>query len=366
MQTVQRKASAPAPTAAPTGKDVCRVAVLGASGYTGAEVVRLSALHPNLKITALTGDRQAGKAFSDVFPHLMTAADVPKLVKIDDVDFSDVDAVFCCLPHATTQKIIKGLPEHLKIVDLSADFRLADVNSYAEWYGGEHGAPELQKSAVYGLTEIYRDKIKPARLVANPGCYPTSVQLPLYPLLQSKLILSSDIIIDSKSGVSGAGRSAKEANLYVEIAEGINAYGVTKHRHMPEIEQGLSEAAGEEVTISFTPHLMPISRGMQSTMYVKLAPGKTVEDLRQKLISTYADEPFVRVLDSGVVPHTRHVRGSNFCFMNVFPDRLPGRAIVISVIDNLVKGASGQAMQNLNLVMGYPETTALMQLAMFP
>uniref|UniRef100_A0A383WDX4 Probable N-acetyl-gamma-glutamyl-phosphate reductase, chloroplastic n=1 Tax=Tetradesmus obliquus TaxID=3088 RepID=A0A383WDX4_TETOB len=358
--------SAPAPTAQPGCKDVCNVAVLGASGYTGAEVVRLSALHPHLKITALTGDRQAGKAFSEVFPHLVTAADVPSLVKIDDVDFAGVDAVFCCLPHATTQKIIKALPEHLKIVDLSADFRLADVNTYAEWYGGEHAAPELQKEAVYGLTELYRDKIRPARLVANPGCYPTSVQLPLYPLLKSKLILSDDIIIDSKSGVSGAGRSAKEANLYVEIAEGINAYGVTKHRHMPEIEQGLSEAAGKPVTISFTPHLMPISRGMQSTMYVKLAEGASVDDLRAKLIESYANEPFVRVLDKGVVPHTRHVRGSNFCLMNVFPDRLSGRAIVIAVIDNLVKGASGQAMQNLNLVMGYPETTSLMQLAMFP
>eukprot|EP00882_Tetradesmus_deserticola_P017663 GHRQ01018926.1.p1 GENE.GHRQ01018926.1~~GHRQ01018926.1.p1 ORF type:complete len:179 (+),score=75.26 GHRQ01018926.1:164-700(+) len=168
------------------------------------------------------------------------------------------------------------------------------------------------------------------------------------------------------AGVSGAGRSAKEANLYVEIAEGINAYGVTKHRHMPEIEQGLSEAAGKPVTVSFTPHLLPISRGMQSTMYVKLAGGASVDDLRAKLIETYANEPFVRVLDKGVVPHTRHVRGSNFCLMNVFPDRLSGRAIVIAVIDNLVKGASGQAMQNLNLVMGYPETTSLMQLAMFP
>lgn len=357
---------APAAAKAAAAKDVCNVAVLGASGYTGAEVVRLSALHPNIKITTLTGDRQAGKAFCDVFPHLVAAADVPKLVKIDDVDFAGVDAVFCCLPHATTQKIISSLPSHLKIVDLSADFRLADVKTYAEWYGGEHAAPELQKEAVYGLTEIYRDKVKGARLVANPGCYPTSVQLPLYPLLKSKLIKGEDIIIDSKSGVSGAGRSAKESNLYVEIAEGINAYGVSSHRHMPEIEQGLSEAAGEKVTISFTPHLMPISRGMQSTMYVKLADGVSVDDLRKKLVATYANEPFVRVLEPGVVPHTRHVRGSNFCLMNVFPDRLSGRAIVIAVIDNLVKGASGQALQNLNVMMGWDETTALKQLAMFP
>lgn len=359
-------ATAPQTAKAPSSTDVARVAVLGASGYTGAEVARLCALHPNIKITALTGDRQAGKKFSDVFPHLVASTDVGSLVKIADVDFNSVDAVFCCLPHATTQETMKSLPTHLKIVDLSADFRLKDVNSYAEWYGGAHQAPELQKEAVYGLTEINRDQVKEARLVANPGCYPTTVQLPLYPLLKSGLILKDDIIIDAKSGVSGAGRGAKEANLYVEIAEGINAYGVSKHRHMPEIEQGLSEAAGADVKVSFTPHLMPMARGMQSTMYVKLGEGASVSDLRSKLLETYAGEPFIRVLEPGVVPHTRHVRGSNYVLINVFPDRLPGRAIVICVIDNLVKGASGQALQNLNLMLGFPETTALLQLAMFP
>lgn len=358
--------AAPAVAPAATSKDVCRVAVLGASGYTGAEVVRLSALHPHLKITALTGEKQAGKNFAEVFPHLITATDVGSLVKISDVDFSQVDAVFCCLPHATTQQIIKDLPTHLKVVDLSADFRLADVNTYAEWYGGEHAAPELQKEAVYGLTEIYRDTIKGARLVANPGCYPTSVQLALHPLLKGGMVSTEDIIIDSKSGVSGAGRSAKEANLYTEVAEGINSYGVTKHRHMPEIEQGLTDAAGKPVRISFTPHLMPMSRGMQSTMYVKLQNGATADDLRAALTQRYEGERFVKCLPKGAIPHTRHVRGTNFCLMGVFEDRLPGRAIVISVIDNLVKGASGQAMQNLNLVMGYEEGTALQQLAMFP
>lgn len=346
--------------------DTCNVAVLGASGYTGAEVVRLSALHPNIKITALTGEKQAGKKFSDVFPHLVAASNVGSLVKISDVDFSDIDAVFCCLPHATTQQIIKGLPSHVKIVDLSADFRLRDVNTYAEWYGGEHAAPELQKEAVYGLSELHRAAVSKARLVANPGCYPTTVQIPLVPLLDKKLISKDDIIIDAKSGVSGAGRAAKESNLYVEIAEGINAYGVSSHRHMPEIEQGLSDAAGADVKVSFTPHLMCMTRGMQSTMYVKLEGGATPDDLRAELEARYASEPFVRVLPKGSVPHTRHVRGSNFCLIGVFPDRLPGRAIVICVIDNLVKGASGQAVQNLNLVMGFPETTGLMQLAMFP
>lgn len=357
-------AAAPSPAQAPVKSEVVNVAVLGASGYTGAEVVRLSYLHPNISIKALTGEKQAGKNFAEVFPHLVS--DVPTLVKIADVDFSQVDAVFCCLPHATTQQVIKGLPSHVKVVDLSADFRLRDVNTYAEWYGGEHAAPELQKEAVYGLTEIYRDQVKSARLVANPGCYPTTVQLPLYPLLKDKLISKDDIIIDAKSGVSGAGRAAKESNLYGEIAEGLNAYGVTRHRHMPEIEQGLSEAAGAPVRVSFTPHLMPMSRGMQSTIYVKLADNVTADDLRSHLKKAYEGEPFVKVLDKGVVPHTRHVRGSNYVLMNVFEDRIPGRAIVICCIDNLVKGASGQALQNLNVMIGVSEDTGLKQLAMFP
>lgn len=360
-------ATAPATkTDVPKKGEVARIAVLGASGYTGAEVVRLTALHPGIKVTALTGEKQAGKPFSDVFPHLVTATNVPKLVKIDDVDYSQVDAIFCCLPHATTQEVIKKLPTHLKIVDLSADFRLRDPASYAEWYGHAHAAVDLQKEAVYGLTELYRDQVKAARLLANPGCYPTCSQLALYPLVKAKLVLPDDIIIDAKSGVSGAGRAAKESNLYCEIAEGINSYSVGKHRHMPEIEQGLSEAAGQPVKVSFTPHLINMSRGMQCTSYVKLAPGVSVDDLRAHLAKAYESEFFVKVLDKGVIPHTRHVRGTNFCLMNVFEDRLPGRAVVISVIDNLVKGASGQGLQNLNLMLGYPETTALQQLATFP
>ncbi|KAK9836564.1 hypothetical protein WJX74_003205 [Apatococcus lobatus] len=343
-----------------------RTAVMGASGYTGEEVVRLLSLHPTFAVSALTADSQAGKAFSDIYPHLVTATQVPTMVKIADVDWSEIDAAFCCLPHATTQEVIKSLPQHVKVVDLSADFRLQNVDTYREWYGGEHKAPELQREAVYGLTEIYREEIKNARLIANPGCYPTSVQLPLYPLLAAGLIQHEDIIVDAKSGVSGAGRSAKVNLLYTEIAEGINSYGVTKHRHMPEIEQGLSDAAKTDVTISFTPHLMPMTRGMQSTIYVKLAGGATVDELRTALKTRYDAEPFVTVLGEGVIPHTRYVRGSNHVHISVFPDRLKGRAIVICVLDNLVKGASGQAIQNLNLISGIPETTGLLQAAMFP
>ncbi|XP_010540982.1 PREDICTED: probable N-acetyl-gamma-glutamyl-phosphate reductase, chloroplastic [Tarenaya hassleriana] len=345
-------------------KDV-RIGLLGASGYTGAEIVRLLANHPHFRITLMTADRKAGQSMGSVFPHLI-AQDLPTLISIKDADFSTVDAVFCCLPHGTTQEIIKGLPKELKVVDLSADFRLRDISEYEEWYGQPHKAVELQKEVVYGLTEISRDDIKRGRLVANPGCYPTSIQLPLVPLIKANLIKHENIIIDSKSGVSGAGRGAKEANLYSEIAEGIYSYGVTRHRHVPEIEQGLSDAAKSKVTISFTPHLMPMIRGMQSTMYVEMAPGVKIEDLYQQLRMTYEEEEFVKVLEKGVVPRTHNVRGSNYCLVNVFPDRIPGRAIVISVIDNLVKGASGQALQNLNIMLGYPENTGLLHQPLFP
>lgn len=262
--------------------------------------------------------------------------------------------------------MIAALPRGVKVVDLSADFRLADVALYEEWYGAPHAAPDLQAEAVYGLTELARSDVAAARLVANPGCYPTCVQLALAPLLAGRLIDPDGIIIDAKSGVSGAGRSAKLNLLYTEIAEGVNAYGVGSHRHMPEIEQGLAAAAGAPVTVSFTPHLMPMARGMLATSYVRTAGGADADALRAALAERYADEPFVHVLPAGGTPHTRHVRGSNHAVVAVFPDRVAGRAIVISVIDNLVKGASGQAIQNLNVMMGWGETTGLTQAPMFP
>jgi len=341
------------------------VAILGASGYTGAELVRILAHHPNVAIKALTAERHAGQPMAKVFPHL-AHVDLPPLVKIGDVRLDDVDAAFLALPHGLTQDVALGLPKHLKIVDLSADFRLADVVTYAKWYGHEHRAPEMQKGAVYGLTEFKRDDVKKATLVANPGCYPTSAQLPLMPLLAAELIDGDSIIIDAKSGVTGAGREAREANLYAEVTEGIHAYGVANHRHAPEIEQGLSEVAGRPILVNFTPHLMPMSRGILSTIYVTLANGATADDLRNALRKRYAAEPFVKVLPEGSAPATRHVRGTNYCHIGVFADRLPGRAIVLSAIDNLVKGASGQAVQNFNVVFGLPETTSLEQEALFP
>jgi len=342
-----------------------RIAVLGASGYTGSELLRILSRHPHAALVALTAEKNAGQPVSAVLPHLAFEK-LPDLIKIDAVDWKTIDLAFCCLPHGTTQEVIAAIPKNVKVIDLSADFRLSNIDDYAAWYGHAHRAVDLQKEAVYGLTEVNRAKVKTARIVANPGCYPTGAQLPLIPLLKAKLISADDIVVDSKSGVTGAGRELKLGNLYAEAAEGIHAYGVAAHRHAPEIEQGLTEAMGKGVKVSFTPHLVPMNRGILSTMYVKLAAGKIANDLRAELKKTYANEPFVKVVEEGVSPATRHVRGTNACWIGVFDDRIEGRAIVISAIDNLVKGASGQAVQNMNVMYGWPETTGLEALALFP
>jgi N-acetyl-gamma-glutamyl-phosphate reductase len=342
-----------------------RIAILGASGYSGADLVRLLALHPGARIVALTGERQAGKAMAEVFPHL-AGLELPRLIKIDEIDWAGVDFAFCALPHGATQAVVKTIPQHVRIVDISADFRLTNVDSYAEWYGHPHQAVELQREAVYGLTEHRRDRVAAARLIANPGCYPTSAQLPLIPLLIAGLIDPDAIIIDSKSGVTGAGRELRQDSLFAEASEGIHAYGVGRHRHAPEIDQELSLAAGRPLKVSFTPHLTPMNRGILSTIYVRLSDGHDASDLRAALTAAYSGEPFVRVTPEGVAPATRHVRGSNMALIGVFADRVPGRAILVSVIDNLVKGASGQAIQNMNVMLGLPETTGLSQIALFP
>lgn len=344
-----------------------KIGVLGASGYTGADAVRLLARHPHAEITALTANTHAGKAMDDVFPHFFML-DLPKLTEWEKVDWTKLDAVFCGLPHGTTQEIIasvlKANPK-IKVLDMSADFRLRDMGVYAQWYGHEHRAPGLQGEAVYGLTEFYRDKITAARLVACPGCYPTAALLALVPIAHAKLIDAQEIIIDAKSGVTGAGRGLKQNTLFSEAGEGLSPYSIGKHRHAPEIEQEIGVAIGSTVTVNFTPHLIPMARGELCTSYVKLNGG-TADDLRAALTEAYKDEPFVHVAKKGVVPQTQNVRGSNYVQIGVFEDRIKGRAIVISVLDNLVKGSAGQAIQNMNLMLGYPETTGLEQIALFP
>ena len=347
-----------------------KIGVLGASGYTGSELVRMLLRHPRAEIVLLTAERSAGKDMRDVFPQF-SPFQLPTLVALDGLDWAalGLDLVFCALPHATTQKVLQDLlvkAPSTKVVDLSADFRLADTAAYAKWYGHEHHAPDLQKEAVYGLAEIHRRAIRQARLVANPGCYTTCAQLPLIPLIKSKAIDLDEIVVDAKSGMTGAGRAAKEAMLFSEVSEGFNAYGVGHHRHMAELDQEFSLAAGRDVTVTFTPHLVPMNRGILSTIYVRGKRGRTAEDLHAILLKFYAKEPFVHVLPFGQTPQTRHVRGSNMTFIGVAKDRVAGRAIVISALDNLVKGASGQAIQNMNLVMGYPETMGIDQVALFP
>jgi N-acetyl-gamma-glutamyl-phosphate reductase len=346
------------------------IGILGASGYTGAELLRLLLPHPRVQVKLLTADRRAGQAMSDVFPQF-APYDLPKLVAIDEVDWASagLDLVFCALPHATTQKVLKDLlakAPNTKVVDLSADFRLRDPASYAKWYGHEHHALELQQEAVYGLVEFYRRDIKKARLIANPGCYTSCSQLALVPLLKAKAIEPDEIVIDAKSGVSGAGRGVREDILFSEVSEGFHAYGVGHHRHMAELDQEFSKAAGRDVVASFTPHLVPMNRGIYSTHYVRGRRGKTAQDLHAILVEQYAREPFVHVLPFGKWPHSRHVRGSNMTFIGVVADRQEGRAIVISTLDNLTKGASGQAVQNMNLVLGFLETLGIDQPAMFP
>ena len=344
-----------------------KIAVLGASGYTGADAVRLLARHPNVEITALTANTHAGKAMDEVFPHFF-ALDLPVLTEWEKVDWERLDAVFCGLPHGTTQEIIAAVLKAnpaIKVLDMSADFRLRDKAAYAQWYGHEHRAWELQGEAVYGLTELYREQIAAARLVACPGCYPTAVLLALVPLVKAGLVDAHDLVIDAKSGVTGAGRGLKQNTLFSEVGEGLSPYSIGTHRHAPEIEQEIGVAAGVAATVNFTPHLIPMARGELCTSYVRL-DGSTADDLRAALEEAYRHEPFVQVAKRGVLPQTQNVRGSNYVQIGVFPDRIKTRAIVIATLDNLVKGSAGQAIQNMNLMFGWPETTGLEQIALFP
>ena len=338
------------------------IAILGASGYTGAELVRLLATHPSFRIIALSADRKAGLPMAEVFPFLRHLS-LPTLQKIDEIDFSKVDLCFCALPHATSQAVIAALPRDLKIVDLSADFRLRDPAAYQTWYGQPHSQPELQKEAVYGLTEFYRPEIAASRLVAGTGCNAATGQYAITPLIEAGVIDLDRIVIDLKAGVSGAGRSLKENLLHAELSEGTHTYSAGgKHRHLGEFDQEFSRAAGRPVRVQFTPHLLPMNRGILATVYLDGDPAT----VHATLAARYAAEPFLQVLPFGALPSTRDVRGSNFVHIGVVGDRMPGRTVVVAVLDNLTKGSSGQAIQNANLMLAVKETAGLMLAPVFP
>jgi len=343
-----------------------KVAVIGASGYTGVELLRLLASHPRAEVVAVTSRQYEGLGIEQVFPSLRGYF---KLT-CEPVDIASIaaraDLIFTALPHKSAMEVIPDfLATGCKVIDLSADYRLHDQAVYETWYQA-HTSPELLGQAVYGLPEINRAQIKKAHLVANPGCYPTSVALGLAPLLQNKLIDHTSLIIDSKSGTTGAGRGLKEGCLFCEVNEGFKAYGVTSHRHTPEIEQTLSQLAGEAVMVNFTPHLLPVDRGILSTIYASQSQGKSTAELLRLFQEFYADEPFVRVLPEGQLPNIAHVRGTNLCDIGLVTDERTGRVVIVSVIDNLCKGAAGQAVQNFNLVSGFDERTGLTAAPLFP
>ncbi|NIV42428.1 MAG: N-acetyl-gamma-glutamyl-phosphate reductase [Candidatus Dadabacteria bacterium] len=342
-----------------------KVAILGASGYTGSELLRFLVNHPNVEINHLTADRSAGKELSAVLPVLKDIVDL----KLHPLELNKIpkktDFVFTALPHGTSANIVKHFYEKgIKVVDLGADFRISH-NVYKKWYG-KHPCPELIAKAVYGLPELHRIKIKKAKIIANPGCYPTSSTLPLAPLLKNNLIQQNTIIIDSKSGVSGAGRSAALDYNFCEVNEGLKAYKVGEHRHMPEITEVLAKYSGKRVALNFTPHLIPMDRGILSTIYVDLKKRMDTSDLISVYKKFYRREKFVRIISEGIYPSTHQVRGSNYCDIGCKVIPAQNKAIIVSVIDNLVKGASGQAVQNMNLMMGYPEDNGLNLAPVFP
>jgi len=345
---------------------VVKVAVVGASGYAGLELLRLLVRHPRVEITSITSRQYVDEDIATVFPALAdiltlqcTEVDVDKIAALADV-------VFTALPHKTSMDVIPDLLQRgCKVIDLSADYRLHDVAVYQQWYQ-PHSSPELLAEAVYGLPELFRQQIAGSRLIANPGCYPTSAALALAPLLKHEIIDHRTLIIDSKSGASGAGRSAKTGSMFCEVNEGFKAYGIASHRHTPEIEQTLSVLAGEPVVVNFTPHLLPVNRGILSTCYASLTNSIDIASVKALFTNFYADQPFVRIMPGGQLPNVAYIRGSNYADIGFVIDDRTQRIIVVSAIDNLVKGAAGQAVQNMNIMLGYPEIIGLDIVPVFP
>lgn len=341
-----------------------KVGIVGGTGYTGVELLRLLAGHPDVEIAAITSRSESGVAVADMFPNLRGHLDL-RFSEPDEGRLGGCDLVFFATPHGVAQAMVPGiLARGGRVIDLSADFRIRDIALWEQWYSQSHGCPELVAEAVYGLPELNRERMRAARLIACPGCYPTSVLLGFLPLLKHRLVDAADLIANSASGVSGAGRQAKMDNLFAEINDSFKAYGAAGHRHLPEIEQGLADIAGAPVRLTFVPHLLPIIRGIHSTLYANLLG--TDVDLQELYENHYRDEPFVDVLPAGSHPQTRSVRGSNICRLSLVRPGGRDKVVVMSVIDNLVKGAAGQAVQAMNILFGLRETLGLDAPAMLP
>ena len=343
-----------------------KVAIIGASGYTGIELMRLAAMHPLFELVAVSSEQFAGKSVAEAFFFLAGRVNLSFQALAQHTELERADCAFVALPHRKAMEVVPGLLEKgIRVVDLSADFRFRATAVYEQWYK-PHTAPGLLTQAVYGLSEVYREKIRSAALVANPGCYPTAALLPLIPLLISGLVSIDGIVIDAKSGVSGAGRGAVLTSLFAEVNEGIKAYKAGTHQHTPEMEQELSLAAGKPVVINFTPHLIPMNRGILATIYATLHGKTKQDDVLKCYRSFYSGKGFVRICSPGTIPSTHQVRGSNYCDIGFVVDARTNRLIIISVLDNLLKGGAGQAVQNMNIMAGFAENAGINQLPLFP
>jgi N-acetyl-gamma-glutamyl-phosphate reductase len=343
-----------------------KVGIIGATGYTGVELLRLLLLHPEVEVTALTSQKYAGVPIDQVFPSLMKHLQMKcEELKVDQVS-KKTDFIFTAVPHKTAMETVPLFYRQGKrIVDLSADFRFRDGGVYEKWYQ-KHTAVDLLPESVYGLPELHRDKIRNAKIVGNPGCYPTGALIGLIPLVKKGMVSLENIVIDSKSGVSGAGRDVVLESLFCEVNEGVKAYKIFEHRHLPEIEQELSEMTQKRVAVTFVPHLIPMDRGILTTLYLLLTKKWKTEEVLNTFQEHYQKEPFIRIHSKGKLPNTKDVRGSNYCDIGVKVNEADGRAVIVTAIDNLVKGASGEAVQNMNIMLGYPETMGLEALPLSP